>query len=106
MALATEAYNALEDIVGPAYISQAPAVLDSYCFVWGNELHWEGKFSPRPLAVILPGCTKEVQGIVRAANHFNLKFRAHATGFEVVALTAPEPIIIVDMRRMNQFEID
>jgi len=106
MTLEKVAYKALEDIVGREYISREPAVLDGYCFVWGNELHWEGKFSPRPLAVLLPGCVEEVQGIVRTANRFNLQYRAHATGLEVVALTAPEPIVIVDMRRMNRLEID
>ena len=106
MTLTSEAYKALEDIVGPEHISQEPAVLDGYCFVWGNELHWEGKFSPRPLAVIMPKCTEEVQGIVRVANRFSLQYRAHATGFEVVAFTAPKPIVVVDMRRMNGFEID
>lgn len=106
MALSEEAYKALEDTVGSEYISREPAVLDGYCFVWGNELESEDKFSTRPLAVILPGCTEEVQGIVRVANRFGLQYRAHATGFEVVALTAPNPILCVDMRRMNGLEID
>ena len=52
--LKPDVYRALEDIVGEEYISREPSVLDSYCFVWGNELLYEGdKFSPRPLAVIL-----------------------------------------------------
>ena len=106
MTLTKEAYKALEDIVGLEYITQEPAVLDGYCFVWGNELESADKFTARPLAVIMPVCTEEVQAIVRVANQFDLQYRAHATGFEVVALTAPKPMICVDMRRMNNMEID
>ena len=35
MALEREAYRALEDIVGPEYITEEPAVLDGYC--WSQE---------------------------------------------------------------------
>ena len=36
MALEREAYQALEDIVGPEYITEEPAVLDGYCFLLGT----------------------------------------------------------------------
>jgi hypothetical protein len=32
MELAKDIYRALEDIVGPEYISSDPAVIDGYCF--------------------------------------------------------------------------
>lgn len=38
MTISNKDYKALEDIVGPGYITREPADLDSYCFVWGNEL--------------------------------------------------------------------
>jgi glycolate oxidase len=106
--LKPDVYRALEDIVGEGYISREPAVLDSYCFVWGNELLYEGdKFSPRPLAVILPGSTKEVQAIVRVCNRYGIKFRPHASGFEITALSAQESFLPMDLRRMNRIlEID
>jgi glycolate oxidase len=101
--LEPEAYRALEDIVGPDYISQEPAILDGYCFVWGNELLFNGdKFSPRPLAVILPGSTQEVQAIVKVCNRYGIKFRPHASGFEIIALAAPEGFLPMDLRRMNR----
>jgi len=113
MALETErlkpdVYRALEDIVGEAYISQEPAILDSYCFVWGNELLYDGdKFSPRPLAVVLPGNTEEVQAIVRLCNQYGVKFRPHASGFEITALSAPKGFLPMDLRRMDRIlEID
>lgn len=106
--LKPDVYQALEDIVGEEYISQEPAILDSYCFVWGNELLYDGdKFSPRPLAVVLPGSTEEVQAIVRACNRYGIKFRPHASGFEITALSAPEGFLPMDLRRMNRIlEID
>ena len=107
MALEREAYKALEDIVGPEYITEEPAVLDGYCFVWGNEVIFGDRFSPRPLAVVMPGSVEEIQAIVRACNRYGVKFRAHATGWEVTALSAPEGFLSVDLRRMNRIlEID
>jgi glycolate oxidase len=113
MALATdvlrpEIYRAMEDVVGEEFISQEPAILDSYSFVWGNELLYDGeKFSPRPLAVALPGNTEEVQAIVRLCNQHGIRFRPHASGFEITALSAPEGFLPLDLRRMNRIlEID
>ena len=108
MALATEAYRALEDIVGPEYITEEPAVLDGYCFVWGNELIFDGdKFAPRPQAVILPGSTEEIQAIVRVCNRYGIKFKAHATGFSSPGLVGREGFLSLDLRRMNRIlEID
>jgi len=107
MTISNKAYKALEDIVGPEYITMEPADLDSYCFVWGNELLYGDKFSPRPPAVIMPENTQEVQAIVKTCNRFGLKYRAHASGFEVAALSAEKPFIPIDLRRMNHIvEID
>ncbi|MCX6006599.1 MAG: FAD-binding oxidoreductase [Chloroflexi bacterium] len=107
MSLSREAYRALEDIVGPENISEEPAVLDGYCFIWANEVHFDDKFSARPPAVVMPGSTAEVQGIVKVCNRFNIKYRAHASGFEVPAISAKEPFLPVDLRRMNRIvEID
>jgi glycolate oxidase len=107
MTISNEAYKALEDIVGSEYISREPADLDSYCFVWANELIYGDKFSPRPLAVVMPESTEEVSAIVKTCNRFGLKYRAHATGFEVTALSSDTPFIPIDLRRMNSIvEID
>ncbi len=97
-----DAYRALEDIVGEEHISQDPAVRDTYCFVWGNELLFDGdKFSPRPPAVVLPGSTEEVKEVVKVCNRFGIKFRPHASGFEITALSAPKPFLPIDLRRMD-----
>ncbi|RPJ63311.1 MAG: FAD-binding oxidoreductase [Dehalococcoidia bacterium] len=107
MSLSREAYKALEDIVGPENISEEPAILDGYCFIWANEVHFGDKFSARPPAVVMPGSTEEVQGVVKVCNRYNIKYRAHASGFEVPAISAREPFLPVDLRRMNRIvEID
>lgn len=107
MALSRDAYTALEDIVGTQRISDEPAVLDTYCFVWGNELIFGDKFSPRPPAVVLPKTVEEVQAIVKVCNRFDIRYRAHATGFETSAMTSSTPFLPIDMRLMdNIVEID
>ena len=55
MELANEAYQALEDIVGPENVTRDPAIRDTYNQVWGNKLVFDTKFSNRPAAVVLPG---------------------------------------------------
>lgn len=101
--LPREAYKALEDIVGAEYISEEPVVLDSYRWVWGNEGIYGKRLAPfRPLAVVLPGSVEEISAIVRVCNRFKIKFRALSTGFETTALTSKEPMLIIDLKRMNR----
>lgn len=102
MGMPREAYRALEDIVSPQNISEEPAVLDGYCFVWANEAMFEDRFSARPMAVVLPGNTEEVQGIVRVCNRYNIKFRAHSSGWSCPAISSNESFLPIDMRRMDR----
>jgi glycolate oxidase len=87
MSLSREAYRALEDIVEPENISEEPAVLDGYCFVRGNELHFDSRYATRPPAVILPGSTEDVQAIVKVCNRFKIKYKAHSSGWDHVSLS-------------------
>ncbi|MGA2959363.1 MAG: FAD-binding oxidoreductase [Thermodesulfobacteriota bacterium] len=107
MALAREAYRALEDVVRPEYLTEEPAVLDGYCFVWGNDVIFGDNFAPRPHAVILPGSTEEVQGIVKVCNRYGIEFKAHSTGFVSAAFSSRTGFLSIDLRRMNKIlEID
>ena len=107
MALERQAYRALEDIVGAEYITEEPVVLDTYCYVWANEVLFGDKFSARPVAVIMPETVEQVQAIVRVCNRFEIRCRAFASGFETSAITASAPMLPIDMRRMNRIiEID
>lgn len=102
--LTPDAYRAIEDIVGEDHITKEPAIMDAYSFVWGNELIYENgdKFAPRPLSVVLPGSTKEVQAIVKVCNRYGIKFRPHASGFEICSISAPKGFLSIDMRRMDR----
>lgn len=108
MALSKEAYQALEDIVGPDNISEEPAILDSYAYQMNAELKWNGsKFGLRPEAAIVPGSTEEVQAIVKTCNRYKIKAKPYSTGWGTYSDLRSEGTIQLDMRRMNQIlEID
>jgi glycolate oxidase len=102
MALEKVVYKAIEDIVGKDYVTEEPAILDGYSFVWGNELVYGDKFGPRHDAVVLPGSTEEVQAIVKLFNKHGIKYKAHASGFVASALGGKKGFVPLDMRRMNR----
>ena len=106
MALPDEIYQALEDIVGAENVSRDPVVLDSYAFEVLAELVRPGysKYMPRPVAVVLPESTEEVQALVRLANTYKLKIKPLSTGWYhwAAPLRDDEPTIQVDLRRMNK----
>jgi glycolate oxidase len=108
MDLTKEAYQALEDIVGPEFITQDPAIRDTYNQVWGNKLVFDTKFSNRPAAVVLPGNTKEVQAVVRACNRYKISFKPFSSGFEIMSTAlVTENAITLDLKRMDKIvEID
>ena len=86
MALSKDIYSAFEDVTGPEYICNDPAIMPSY--------HGT-KFA----AVILPKNTKEVQAIVKLCNKHKLQFRAVCTGWTGMF---QEGIVYLDLRRMNR----
>ena len=104
MALSREAYQALEDIVGPDNISEEPAVLDSYSAQWMAELFMPGqsKFLPRAEAVVLPGSTEEVQALVKACNRHKVKYKTFSTGWGIFGAPMTEGVIQIDLRRMDR----
>jgi glycolate oxidase len=106
--LSREVYAALEDVVGPDYISQEPAILDGYAYHFSNDLLLGGdRFGPRPLAVVMPASTEEIQSIVKVCNRYRVQFKAFSTGFGSWASTGAEPALSVDLRRMDRIlEID
>ncbi len=98
-----DAYKALEEIVGPDYISEEPAVLDSYAFEWGAEISTGTPFLPRSGAILMPGRTEEVQAIVRACNKYKVRYKAISNGWGFYsALGLDDDAIHVDMRRFNR----
>jgi hypothetical protein len=106
MALSKEAYQALEDIVGPDNISDDPALLDSYRYPLSHTAIHLGPYykvyTPRGAAVLLPGCTEEVQAIVKVCNKYKIKFKASSTFWSAMGYPSYEGSVILDMRRMDR----
>ena len=100
--ISEEAYRALEEIVGPDYISRSPVVMDSYTFQFNADNMTGTNWGPfRPWAVILPGSTEEVQAIVKACNEYDVPFKAFSTGWAIMAAPSCEGCLQIDLRRMN-----
>ncbi len=104
--IADEAYEALEEAVGPEYASREPAVMDGYS--WQAHMNVDPDiWIPRPEAVVLPGSAEEVQAVVRACNKHGLKLKAFCVGWGPFAGPGKEGVIQVDLRRMDRIlEID
>jgi len=101
-----EAYRDLEAAVGAEYASREPGVLDGY--TWQPTINDDpAKWVKRPVAVVLPSSTEEVQEVVRACNRHGLKFKAFSTGWGVYSGCTYDNVVQVDLRRMNRIlEID
>jgi glycolate oxidase len=108
MRLSSEEYKALEEIVGPEYISQEPVIMDTYNQVWGNMFFFDEKHSVRPAAVLLPDNTEQIARAVKVCNRYNLLFKAFSSGFEYLSLSLMNSKgILFDLRRMDRIlEID
>jgi glycolate oxidase len=109
MALSRDVYRELEDIVGTENISEDLAVVEAYtCFGFGSRgPEPEERYFTRPVAVALPGSTREVQAIVKLCNRRGLKFKASSTGYGAFNTVRNEGTVFLDMRRMNRIlEID
>jgi len=111
MALLREQYQALEDIVGPDYISDDPALLDSYSYpmvATSNHLGpFYGVYTPQGAAVVLPGSTEEVQAIVKICNKYRIKYKACASFWSGMGFPSFDNVLQLDMRRMDRIlEID
>ncbi len=111
MTLLKSAYQDLEDIVGPDYISDDPSIQDSYAFQWLAELvrPEQSHYMPRPVAVIMPASTEEVQAITMVCNKYHMKIKPISTGWYHWAgpIKDEDDTLQVDLRRMNRIlEID
>lgn len=94
----------LQNIVGEKWVATDPCILDSYSFYMNPEaLNKEGgRFSPRPVAVVLPKCTEEVQELVKFCNTCDLMVKPFSTGFCIMGAPSRDRVITVDLKRMNK----
>ena len=99
-----EEIKALEDIVGSQWVRTEPCMMDTYSFYMNPELLNKdgGRFAPRPVAVVMPGSTEEVQALVRYCNTSDLMVKPISTGFGTWAAASRDRVIILDLKRMNR----
>lgn len=102
--LSDEERKTLQDIVSAEWVFTEPCMMDTYAFFMNPEtLARDGsRWTPRPAAVILPGCTEEVREIVRFCNRTDLMVKPLSTGFHTVAAASRDRVVILDLKRMNR----
>ena len=109
MALNKDFYRALEDVVGKCNVSDDPAVTENYrCITAQSSAHYGPVTSrtPKPLAVVLPGSTEEVQQVVRLCNKYKVWFKAASTFWAAMGYIGNDNAIQIDMIRMDSVEVD
>jgi glycolate oxidase len=105
--LGDEIRAALEEAVGPEYVTTEPAVLDGYAFQSFGNIKDTLPWIDRPVALVLPSTVEEVQAVIRACGRHDLKFKAFSTGWGAHAGPGCEGVVQLDLRRMNRIlEID
>ena len=108
---AREVYRALEAIVGPDFITEDRAVIETYskCSVDCPGFLKKHARDPSniPACVVLPATTEEVQAICRVASRYGVRLNPFTNGqFFLAAQTTGDPTICVHVSRMNWVTID
>jgi glycolate oxidase len=110
MAISKEAYSVLKSIVGADYITSDPVLCEGYRSGPGGYeagTGYERVMTRIPGCVVMPRTTEEVQKIVRVCIRYKIPYVPYSTGF-YGPRSHPhvEDALLVDMKRMNDFEID
>jgi glycolate oxidase len=97
MVLKRDFYKALEDILGPEFVSDDPVITETYA----NPVRHGLDVPPRFEAITLPKDTEEVQAIVKLCNRSKVQYKASSTGWLYSDPGKPN-CIKIDLRRMNK----
>jgi glycolate oxidase len=97
MALQRDFYKALEDVLGAEYVSDDPAITETYA----TPIRRGVKINARFEAVTLPNSTEQVQAIIKLCNHYQVQYKASSTGW-LYCDPAGANCIKIDLRRMNK----
>jgi hypothetical protein len=100
MALIKEAYQALQAIVGPDWVSDDPAICSA------DRPGGSAKNRYPPACCIEPETTAEVQAIVKVCNRYMIPFIATSTFGSSVPGTNRQGVLFIDLKRMRKLEID
>jgi len=97
MALKRDFYKALEDILGPQYVSDDPVITETYAMPVKANMPIGARFE----AITLPDSTEEVQAVVKLCNKHKVQYKASSTGWLYSDAAGPN-CIKIDLRRMNR----
>ncbi|NOQ86130.1 MAG: FAD-binding protein, partial [Deltaproteobacteria bacterium] len=111
MAFSKIALKALQDVVGAENVSDDEVVCQSYSRVnWlpSGFLQRERLGTDmRPICVVMPETTEEVQAIIRIANRYKFPFIPRGSGYTFQAFPAGAGYVIIDPKRMDRIiELD
>ena len=90
-------YKALEDILGPDFVSEDPVITETYA----NPVRHGLPVAPRFAAITLPNSTEQVQAIVKLCNKYKMQYKAASTSWLYSDAANPD-CIKIDLRRMNK----
>ena len=97
MALNKDFYKGLVDILGPEYVSDDPAITETYANPVRQGIPVPARFE----AITLPDSTEQVQAIVKLCNQYKVQYKASSTGW-LYSDPAGLNCIKIDLRRMNR----
>ena len=111
MAFSKIALKALQDVVGIENVTDDEIMCQSYSRVnWlpSGFLQRERLGTDmRPVCVVMPGCTEEVQAIIRIANRYKFPFIPRGSGYTFQAFPAGAGYVIIDPKLMDRIiELD
>ncbi len=105
MPIPDDACKELEEALGSENVSQDPGLIETYTFMNGLGSAMTGNWVVRPVGVVLPGSTEEVQKVIEICNRYRLRFKAHSTAWSFFALAMSKNCVLMDLRRMSELEI-
>jgi hypothetical protein len=110
MSIVKEAYSAIEAVVGQAYVSDDPVIMEGYRSGpagYENGTGYERVMCVIPGAVVLPKDTEEVMKVVKICNRYEVPYVPYSTGF-YGPRSHPhvDNALIIDLKRYNDMEFD
>jgi glycolate oxidase len=97
-------YDELVNVLGAEYVLDDPAGLYAYTRDWNWVIVGEMQ---KPDFVVMPGCTEDVQRIVRLANRYEFPFSVIGSAQAAPMHFAGAPYwCIIDTKRMKKMKID
>ena len=113
MVLSKEAYEALQNVVGPDWVSNDPAICEADRPTGGyrsSDPDRPKDNTPppqtRPICSIQPETTKEVQGIIKVCNRYGLNFVASSSYNSNPPGIRRNNLVMIDLKRMRELKID